>query len=116
MKNSLVQKAYNLFSLEGSVFINLVSGEVNPDYGYMVYLGGNRQVVSGIDYGSVVEFTNKFKSKLSKGSRFLSISKEENNYVFNICEVYPDLDNALFISKLRKQNLWDNQNNEEITI
>jgi hypothetical protein len=115
MRNLNIHKAYNLFNLDGAVFINLVSGEVNPDYGYMVFLRENKQEVDGVDFNSVIEFTHKFKSKLSKGNRFLSISKEDK-CVFNICEVYHDFDDALFIAKLRKQNIWDNQRNEEVSV
>ena len=116
MQSRLVHKAYNMFNLNGSVFCNLVTGETDPDYGYMVYLNGNKQVLKDVDFNSVIDFTSKFKSKLSKGLRFLSISREYDHCVLNICEVYPDKENAIFISKLRNQNLWDNVNNEEITI
>lgn len=116
MRNSLIHKAYNLFNLNGSVFCNLVTGDVDPDYGYMVYLKDNKLIVSDLDFNTVIDFTSKFRSKLSKGSRYISISREDEGCVLNICEVYPDLKNALFTSKQRNLNLWDNQKDEEISI
>lgn len=113
MKSKLL-KLVNRLQLNEDVRYNAKSGELNPDYGYLVPITNTKKVDS-IDIVDLRSYLRNNKHQVYRPNRYVGIYHHESGYLLTINELVESLNDARLLSSLRKEHFaYDNTNTEII--
>lgn len=120
MKNQVL-KAYCLYVMHKNVFFHPSTGEVNPDYGYMVLADDTwREYVDESEFDvNKLYLEVKSRKKLLKPNRFVSAEfiSSGNRVSIDMWDLIEDLETAKELTKMRKEHvIWCNTTKENIHV
>jgi hypothetical protein len=116
--NNNILKAYCMYVMnKSSVFVNLKTGEVNPDTGYMVLTGNSNTLRHDIPDAEldVMKLRNlvSMAKKHIKQDVFLSLEylPASRNVGIDLWNYVDDLESASNLARSREMfEIWDNEN------
>lgn len=113
MRTNLLKLA-NFISLGEDVRYNPKTGEINPDYGYLVPIARSTKVDS-IDVMDIRSYLRQNRHHIYKPNRYLGIYQFGSSYLLTINELVESVNDARLLSSLRKEHFaYDNANTEII--
>lgn len=110
-------KVANEVHLNGGITYNINTQETNPEHGYMVAIEGHEECHPYVDNEVLKGYVNKHSYFLAKDNYYLGIWWDGDKYVFDVSELFDNLELATVNAMARRQRaLWDNANKNEIKI
>lgn len=110
-----ILKLFNIIRTEGGVSYNLNTGEMNPDFGFMVSFADFEQVVIYIDEEVLRQYIVKHSVELANPNSYLGVWYDGRNYVLDVSEHIESKRDALFWAIARNQKcIWDCAKQDEV--
>ena len=112
-----LQKIIDLAIENGGASYSIVSGDYNPNKGYMVSYVGCETITSVLTLDILVKYIKHYIDYLSTSDVYVGIWLNDGNWYLDISENVSDKDEAIKVARLRKQiAIWDCENNKEIRL
>lgn len=113
MRTNLL-KLINRINLKEDVRYNPKTGDLNPDYGYLVPIV-NTEAVVFVDLNDIRSYMRRNKQHIYKPNRYVGIYHAPNAYLLTINELVESMNDARLLATIRKDKfIYDNANTEII--